>query len=447
MTTKTKDSTTPKVLAIRALKNSHITREEIIKITVAAMTALSMSNAHANGLALNEQSASSAGTAFAGRASSALDASTVYGNPAGLSKLKRTEVSGGFALIDAKISIHDVNSEASGTSKGDSVPIGAIPFGYFATPIDDRYTFGLGFYVPAGLVNDYESSFQGRYYGSYSKTSVVTIQPTLAIRLTDRISIGGGPTFNRIDGKLQNYLATGAFNNGTETRISISGTDDAVGYNIGALIDLGDSTTWGLTYHSKVTYHLTGKTKITGAPNIFSINGQYDSSLDLTLPEIVDTSLTHHFNDQWTGYIGALWTRWSRLKSLNVISEMPENAVGSQLSSISEEMNWHDTLSVAIGGAYQLDKHWQLRAGFAYDPSPSKNENRNVRIPTGNRKSLTIGAGYSPTDDITLDFAYGYVRESNASVSESDSSGFRPAYNATYQNTAQGFTTQLTYRF
>ncbi|MEK1843481.1 MAG: outer membrane protein transport protein, partial [Pseudomonas sp.] len=53
-----------------------------IKVT-SAMALLSASSiAGANGIALNEQSASSAGTAYAGRSSSALDASTIYGNPA-----------------------------------------------------------------------------------------------------------------------------------------------------------------------------------------------------------------------------------------------------------------------------------------------------------------------------------------------------------------------------
>ncbi|MFU1925145.1 outer membrane protein transport protein, partial [Klebsiella pneumoniae] len=73
----------------------------------------------------NEQSASGAGTAYAGRASSALDASTIYGNPAGLSKLKRTEVSGGLAIVKAKDDISQAHSTAQGSNKGDSVPLAA----------------------------------------------------------------------------------------------------------------------------------------------------------------------------------------------------------------------------------------------------------------------------------------------------------------------------------
>ena len=59
----------------------------------------------AAGFAINEQSASAMGTAFAGRSSSALDASTVYGNPAGMSYLDE-QVTGGMALISAGTDIH-----------------------------------------------------------------------------------------------------------------------------------------------------------------------------------------------------------------------------------------------------------------------------------------------------------------------------------------------------
>ncbi|VFT12693.1 outer membrane protein [Pseudomonas aeruginosa] len=87
-----------------------------LALTISAVSTYTL----ANGIAINEQSASGAGTAYAGRASSALDASTIYGNPAGLSKLKRTEVSGGLAIVKAKDDISQAHSTAQGSNKGDS---------------------------------------------------------------------------------------------------------------------------------------------------------------------------------------------------------------------------------------------------------------------------------------------------------------------------------------
>ena len=78
-------------------------RFPFIRSALAISLSLASSTLFANGLSLNEQSASGAGTAFAGRASSALDASTIFGNPAGLSKLEGKQVSGGFAIVKANV--------------------------------------------------------------------------------------------------------------------------------------------------------------------------------------------------------------------------------------------------------------------------------------------------------------------------------------------------------
>ncbi|WP_374442178.1 outer membrane protein transport protein [Pseudomonas panipatensis] len=419
-----------------------------LKTTLALTISAASAQALANGIAINEQSASGAGTAYAGRASSALDASTIYGNPAGLSKLKRTEVSGGAAVVSAKDDISDAHSTAQGTSKGDSVPLAGVPFGYISTPINDDFTFGVGMYVPYGVINDYENSFQGSYHGSYSKVQVITLQPTIAYKINDKVSVGFGPTINRLDGQLQNNLATNGIAGGQgDTKIDIKGNDTALGYNIGVMVDLAEGTTWGLAYHSKVDYHLDGHTKVSNAPGALGLNGTYDAKLDITLPESVDTSFTHKFDDKWTGYIGAVWTRWSRWKAIEVQnSGVPALGQALGFGTIGEEMKWHDTWSGSVGASYQLNQEWVLRTGFAYDPSPTTNDHRTLRIPVGDRKIVTFGAGWSPNPDLTVDVAYAYLWENTASVNQ-EGSALQPAYSAKYDNSANGLTAQVTYRF
>lgn len=402
----------------------------------------------ANGLALNEQSASSAGTAYAGRSSSAIDSGTVYGNPAGLSKLKKAQVSSGIALVDASVDIRQVSSSAQGTNKGDSVPLTAIPFGYYSTPIDERYSFGLGLYATYGLVNNYESSFQGRYHGSYSKVEVKTFNPALAFRVNDRLSVGGGVTVNRIENQLESFINTGPLNNGKDTKIKVKGGDTAIGYNFGLLVDLTDSTTWGVTYHSKIDFHVKGKTRISESPAAFGLDGRYDNKLDTTMPESVDTSITHRFDDRWTGYVGTTWTRWSRIQRVEALnSGLP--VLGQQLGfdNTGDDFKLHNTLAGAVGVSYQLSSQWLLRSGYAYDPSPARNSHRNVRLPVGNRNAITLGAAFSPSSELTVDLAYGYLRESSTTVNQVDTNGAQPSYKAEYNNSAHIMAAQLTYKF
>lgn len=427
-------------------------KKMMLKTTLGLAVTLASTQLFASGFALNEQSISGMGTGFAGRSSSADDASTVFGNPAGMSRLKRQQVTGGFAAIDASTDINDTSGTRSGTNKGDMVPLTGVPMGYYVKPIDDQWTFGLGVYAPFGLITDYESSFQGQNFGSKSEVKVVTFQPTVSYAFNDKVSIGFGPTINRISGKLESTLnlPLGAPLNG-DNNVTIKGDDIGYGYNIGLLVQATDTTRVGLTYHSKVKYKLEGHTEVNpgaGIPGVILSGAKYDASLDITTPESVDFSVTQQINDAWTVYAGSAWTRWSRLKDITVQNDGTETGgglVNPQLGTITEEQNWHDTWAYAIGTSYQLNKQWVLRTGLTFDQSPTNNTDRSPRIPTGDRTIFSLGAGWSPTEDLTIDVAYSYLKEEKVSVNRTNALG--QAYSAEYENSANGFGVGATYRF
>jgi long-chain fatty acid transport protein len=419
----------------------------MLKTTLSLAVTLASTQIFASGFAINEQSISGMGTGFAGRSSSADDASTIFGNPAGMSRLKREQVTGGAAFLDAHTDIsHASSSPNKGSNDGDMVPFIAVPMGYYVKPIDDHWAFGIGMYAPFGLVTDYENGFAGRYFGSKSEVKIITLQPTVSYAFNDKVSIGFGPTINRIDGTLESNLSiTQAAPDG---KVKIKGDDTAVGYNIGILAQVTDSTRVGLTYHSKVKYKLDGDTKVNY--NVLGLIGQnpnqkYDASLDLTTPESVDFSLTHQFDDKWTVYAGSTWTRWSRLKEITVENKGVPAVLNGQFGTITEEQNWHDTWAHAIGASYQLNKEWVLRTGLSFDQAPTNNVDRSPRIPTGDRKIFSLGAGWSPTNDLTIDVAYSYLREESVTIKNSNDRG--QTYNAKYENWANGFGVGATYRF
>ncbi|MDR6913864.1 long-chain fatty acid transport protein [Pseudomonas sp. 3296] len=422
-------------------------KKVMLKTTLSLAVTLASTQLFASGFALNEQSISGMGTGFAGRSSSADDASTIVGNPAGMSRIKREQVTGGVAFIDAHTDISNASSSPNGgTNKGDMVPFMGVPMGYYVKPIDDHWAFGIGVYAPFGLVTDYENGFAGRYFGSKSEVKIVTLQPTVSYAFNDKVSIGFGPTINRIDGTLESNLSiTQAAPDG---KVKIKGDDTALGYNIGVLVQATDSTRVGLTYHSKVKYKLDGDTKVNY--NVLGLIGQnpsqkYDASLDLTTPESVDFSVTHQLDDKWTLYAGSTWTRWSRLKDITVESKGVPAVLNGQFGTITEEQNWHDTWAHAIGASYQLNKEWVLRTGLSFDQAPTNNADRSPRIPTGDRKIFSLGAGWSPTDDLTIDLAYSYLREESVKVNNVNDRG--QTYNAKYENWANGFGVGATYRF
>lgn len=423
-------------------------KKMIFKTPLGLAVALASSQLFASGFALNEQSISGMGTGFAGRSSSADDASTVFGNPAGMSRLKREQVSVGAATLFAKSDISQTRSTFGGQQDGDMVPVVTVPMGYYVNPIDEHWAFGVGFYAPFGLITDYGSGFAGRYFTNKSEVKTLTFQPTVSYAFNDKVSIGFGPTINRISGELS-AMVLNPFSPGTnDGKLTSKGDDTALGFNAGILVQATDSTRVGITYHSKVSYHLdNAKTKVTGG--VFSLLGvsgeSYDASLDVDTPESVDFSVTHQLNDDWTLYLGSTWTRWSRFKDITIENSGLPPALSGTLSSVTEEENWHDTWAHAIGASYQLNKQWVLRTGFSVDQSPTNNTNRSPRIPTGDRTVVSLGAGWTPVDNVTVDLAYSYLWEESVKVN--DASASRGAYSSKYKNSASGFGTSITYKF
>ena len=431
-------------------------KKVMLKTTLSLAVAMASSHVFASGFALNEQDVAGMGTGFAGRSSSADNASTVYGNPAGMARLEGQQITGGVAAIDASTNIKNANGTSSGSNKGDMVPFTAVPFGFYTNKLNDQWAIGFGVYAPFGLKTDYESGFQGRGFGNKSEVSVITFQPTVSYAFNDRVSIGFGPTINRIDGTLESRpnLSGVPFPGlaGTDdNKIKVKGDDTAIGFNAGILVQATDTTRVGLTYHSKVKYKLEGHTEVTpgaNVPPVYLAQGRYDASLKVDTPESWDASVTQDMSDAWKLYAGATWTRWSRLKDITVNNEGLTASSGALaptlVSQIKEDQNWHDTWAYAVGTSYQVTKQVVLRTGLTFDQSPTNNTDRSPRIPTGDRTIFSVGLGYKVMDNMTVDLAYSYLKEEPVKVNKTNELG---SYSAKYENSANGFGLGMTYTF
>ncbi len=408
----------------------------------------------ANGLALNEQSASSMAMAFAGRASAAQDATTVLGNPAGMSRLARPEISGGVAWITVRNEIEHARTDTpgiSGSSRGDMVPDSVVPFLFTTTPLNEHWHAGLGLYVPFALLDDYESRFLGRYWAQRSSLSVLTLQPTLSYRLNERLAIGFGPTLNRIEGELSNNLYFGQ-----DALFQVEGDDVGYGYVVGLLAQLSPSLSGGLTYRSRVDYRLEGQARLSNVPALLpgldALNGRYPTGMDFTTPESAELATSWRADERWTLHASATWTRWSRLEKLVVENR---NVPLASFSTVEESADWHNTWAFSVGASYQLDRHWLLRSGVGIDASPASDRVRTSRIPVGDRYLLGLGAAYSPHPAMTLDLAYLYAHEKKAEVNQiaqviptpDGPLPIQPGFYADYRNRFHVVATQLTWRF
>ncbi|MDX1355069.1 OmpP1/FadL family transporter [Vreelandella venusta] len=445
------------------------------KLTLAAAVASVASvafvgQAQAGGYQINEQSVSGQGYGHAGRSSNVHDATIVYGNPAGMSFLDRAQITVGGTFLSVNSDISNVRASQSspaflqatggatdtlpvtGSNDGDMVPGTLVPFAFYAHPVNEQLAFGFGVYAPFGSKTEYENDFQGRNQGNYTEVKVMTAQPTVSYRFNEQWSVGAGLTYNRVEGELRRQVPVATPMGLSEVDSRVEGDDEAWGYNLGVIYQPVPETTLGLTYRSKVDFNLEGSfaanSPVLDQLGIGTVTDT--AALDLTTPETVNFSLTQQMSDKLKLMFGASWARWSRFDQILV--------TGTERGVITnEQQNYSNAWAFSTGGEYQLTPTLALRAGVALDFTPTQDATRSVRIPSDDRRIFSIGAGWSPTPDLTLDVAYSYLTERSTHVDQSKTDSFTVAgqqtppitsnYSADYKNEAHGFGAQLTYRF
>ncbi len=411
----------------------------IKQIALAIFSVSVTGSALAGGFSLSEQSVSAMGTANAGRASNAQDASVVYNNPAAMHLLKQAQFTQAVAFIDAQTKIKNVTAPFLGTNDGDMVPHTFIPSGYFTSGDKGGWAWGVGVYGSFGLKTNYESTFAGRHLGDKSSVKVTTIQPALSYRINEKVSIGFGPTINRVDALLTKNVSSlpdispaAGLQPGTLLGTNtLKGDDYGYGYNLGIHAVLDENTSAGVVYRSKVKYKIDDGTLTTTG---IAAPGTYNAKTSLTTPESVELAVSHKLNAKDTIHAGAAWTRWSRFKELSVQTTHP--VVGTTV----ETFNWKDSVGYSVGMTHAVCDKLELRAGLAYDNSPVAPADRGVRLPSADRRIASIGAGYKLSPSQTIDASYTYVDEETAEVRT-------PAYSADFHNRASVYGLQFTQKF
>ncbi|MGI9277647.1 MAG: OmpP1/FadL family transporter [Endozoicomonas sp.] len=423
-----------------------------------ALSTLAMAvQAGAAGFALNESTASAAGTAYAGRASNVEDASIMAANPAGIALLEHTEVTVGGAYVAPKGKFEGTGTPGGATKEDDFLKSAAVPFGYFSTPINDKLSMGLGIYAPFGATSDYDKNWAGRYMANKTVVKVVNVQPTIAYQFTDELSVGLGVFGSYAEGELTRSLPVFHPNNPQiqlpDGFSEMKGDDWGYGWTLGAIWQPTAMTSVGLSYRSQIKLSLEGEAKVTlPTPRVLTEKAK----LDITLPEQVELSLTHQIDDRWTVMTGATWTRWSRFKELVIETNQGGGPVSGLDPSNTNVLtyvpeNWKDVWAFSLGTSYKYNDKLTLKAGYAFDQSPVKDEFRTARIPDSDRNWLTIGAKYDVDQDWTVDAAYGYMFAADSKIDEkghlSNGTPNGSTLKGEYETAAHVFSVSVTRRF
>lgn len=447
--------------------------------TAALLASVCASNALASGYHFGSQSAASQGTANA-NAAEASDASLLFYNPAGMTRLKGINASGVLTVVVPDGEFRDqgsttlFNLPTGGSNGGKFVKTTAVPHAYLTYQLNKDLSAGFAMFVPFGSKSEYEPDWTGRYNTIGTELKTIALNPSIAYKLTDKLSLGAGLTAQFIEGKLSKGadFGSGALALVVEQQVAanaqpgvpievvraavmnklsglikqvsgnplysggvkVEGDDWGYGFNLGLMYNYDENTRFGLAYRSSIKHKLQGESKWTvkaPAGNLATLlNGALpgagsqvearllaaytdsDASLKVDTPESLSFSFFRQENK--LAVMGDLTlTRHSRFKELRIdfANQLPD--------SLTPE-GWINTIRASFGVNYLLSDTLKLRGGLAFDQSPVTERTRTPSLPDNDRTWVSTGLNWKLDSKSSMDFALSYVHVASSQVNSFD---------------------------
>lgn len=374
--------------------------------------AAATSTALAAGFQLTEQSSLGAGRAYAGAGIVGDDLSAVHYNPAGMTLLEGTRFQAGGVWIGINA---DYSSDISGESENGRLKGQMIPAGYVTHQVNDQIWLGFAMTVPFGMGTEYSKNWEGADRGTNAKIYTFDMNPSIAWKVNDFLSIGGGISVQYAKAELG--MGMSRLGHG---KVEADSWD--WGYNFGLMISPTDKLRFGLAYRSSIEHNAEGDTKLSGVKTGSDLDtlleGQnFGMSTTIETPDTIMLTGTWEATEKLrlSGLIR--WANWSNFKELNIENELPlflssslPATIKGGLSNIDIENDWQDTWLFSVGADYRINSAFTVRGGIAYETSPiDRQETRMAVIPDTDRLWLSLGASWYPTQDLQFDIGGTYL--------------------------------------
>lgn len=300
-------------------------------IALASPLLAGSAQAQCGGLCIYEVASPQMGSSYAGAPALAQDAATAYLNPAGMTRLEKAEI-----LQGAYAGIFNLNFDANqGKTVPPSLPGGGVsPFTnsggnvasflpgvgtYAVIPLGEDLRFGMAINGIFGGSADYDNNWVGRTFITDVNLIILNLEPSLAYRVNDWLSIGAG--LNVYYAQLDKFQFKATALPGSPT-LKADGADDwQPTFSVGVLLEPREGTRIGINYRYEADLELSGG----DAPGF---------EYDFTLPQGLNVGIYHELTDDLALLFDAGWSEWDEFSQQQII------VAGT---NISFSRGWKDT--------------------------------------------------------------------------------------------------------
>ena len=332
--------------------------------------------------------------------------SAVHFNPAGLVQLKGDHVTVGYTYEAPRNSMTDSTGQENEMQKQTF----SIPNFYYASDLGrENLRFGFSVTSPYGLGTDWADDSFSRFQATESDLTFYQINPTLACKINDALSIGLGIDHMSSDiSKHKRIFDTTGLGD-----FHLKGKDSAWGYNVGLLFKPSDKQSVGISYRSEIELTYRGTASLTNLDSgiyaaFFPDNYSTDVKSKLTLPRTIAVGYAYRPNEKWTVEIDCEWTGWSSVQEdfVRYPSESNPNRLAVLNDGNPASKDWNDSLAYGVGAEYDANDRLALRCGYLFYQTPIPSATFETALPDSDRHAATLGLGYKINDGLTIDASY-----------------------------------------
>lgn len=318
-------------------------------------------------------------------------------NPAGMTRLEGTQflAAGQVDYGWTEFSIGSGTSAALGSGDGGNA-FGSDGWffgggGFLSYSVSPELKLGFALTGNFGAPLDYDDTWVGRYYVQEATLLGLSLLPSIAYQVTDKLSLGA--SLNAMYGIYKNQVAINnvnpAFGDG---ELKLDDNIWGFGANLGLIYEFTPSTRLGLTWNSQVDLDFDAPAEFSNlAPGLNTVlgnRGLLNSSIEvgIKVPQQVMGSIFAQVNARWALLASVGWQQWSKFGQVQLGVDDATNP-----TSVTTSLDFKDTWHGALGAQYRVSEPWLLNFGVAYDSGFQSGSNVSPLLPANSAWRFGVG--------------------------------------------------------
>ncbi|MCW8890584.1 MAG: OmpP1/FadL family transporter [Sedimenticola sp.] len=328
-------------------------------------------------------------------------------------------------------------------TKEENIP---VPTFHYISPDMGNWRYGLSVVTPGGLTKRWNGAAKAAAEEFTLKT--VEINPTIAYKVNDKFSIGGGARVIYSKGVVKSTKTTSP----TSSR-DLEGDSFDFGYNLALNYRPTDELSLALTYRSKIDLTEKGEAQLSAqapipGPGLSTYTYSGPASVLIPIPAALSLAAAYDISDKSTVEFVYERTYWSAYDVLDFDYSSSLNAVLAASAFATPGIkDWDDSNTYRIGLTHNLNSKWTLMAGFAYDETPAPKKYIGYELPDSDAKIYSFGAKYKSSENLTIGAAFLYDQKDKLTISAADGNATFPAGAVFEDAAAYLLTVGLEYKF